>query len=1264
MADELSLLWRLRADASQGKTAVAETRAAIAQLRQSLGPELTQSVTVANRAFSEISDSLNQFVARHVPLGGTFVSIAQGLEGVSTSAGQTVAATHAAGLSLAEIGDISRRTEAQVAGFIASLNLLGTVTEKNAATVGFLGGALAGQLRPQLEAAAQAGTELNKILKDSGKSNDEALRLVRALGLIGDTSQRNAAAVSFFGQSIAQRLIPQLEIFGSSLLQIATASGKSGSEVAEFVARFGRLGTEAEKSQAAIQFFGQSLARQLEPELQKAAAAMAGVEAVVPRMAASLSGMAGPAAIAVVGILATAAAAGLLARTLFGLAQASSEVEGKLFDLSQQTGVNVETLSALEVLARTTGGEIDSLTGSLTSLQQVLEKAQDPTSKEATLLRRLGIEANDTESALRQALAALARMPEGFSQTNAAAELFGARGGKQFLAILKESRGDLDGAIERLREMGILISEADAKAADEFNDQLALLQFQLRATGAVIGREVVPVALDALRQLSAALRANREDLRLLADSARLLAQLFVGPLKGAIIVTIATWAQVKPTLEGILDLYQAIAVAAQLITRNPILPTIQRGVVPTPTAATPSGPDAESQITRNLQSQLQSQRELLATQQAFFEQEKTLAASRIAEAEREFKLGQTTRREKLSDTIENNRKIRDADLAQFEVKRNLLVTEAALAKDDLKRRTEIEAEIVALDQKAKDRRAQFDREVADARADVKRQERDDEVAHQESLLEIATRFDAARIASIEASVALGRRAALDADTEIANIESAALDREEAFLVRKLEIVGREPSERRKVIDELKQVEAQRLILAQEQEDRRNEIIRKGAAAQKEILLGTIDTLLQVEQIRANAVIASIQALAAARVKTEEDAAREITAIRLQLIDDEVEATRAKLKAATGIADPTERAKVIADLNNRIRILEAERSAIESQGERDREEGRQRDLDNERRYADELLSLRREVVSIQREAAQEAINLMVIHHARRRDILRAQLEFDRQDEEERHRQELESIRLQEAENRESNRTQEEKDARTEELNRLREAEAGRHRLAMKAITDQGKKDEDETSPLGRIDLDIENLKEFARVLEDSVVPLADILTNAFQQVSSAIGQVVSNWVLLGTTGPAVMRKILAAALASIAAEAAVNAIKELALGFATLFFNPAESAGHFTAAALWASIGGVAAVAGRSVAGNLFRQQATGAGGGGAGRGGGASSEPSPIDITRTRQREEVHIFLHTEPGAGFSDAVVNTFIRDIQRNGDTRHAIVHVVETA
>lgn len=136
--------------------------------------------------------------------------------------------------------------------------------------------------------------------------------------------------------------------------------------------------------------------------------------------------------------------------------------------------------------------------------------------------------------------------------------------------------------------------------------------------------------------------------------------------------------------------------------------------------------------------------------------------------------------------------------------------------------------------------------------------------------------------------------------------------------------------------------------------------------------------------------------------------------------------------------------------------------------------------------------------------------------------------------------------------------------------------------------------------------IKTVQDSAPSLTQTIQGIGGMVVNAFQGMTAAIGGVVENWVLMGSTGPAVMRKILATALASIAAEAAVRAIWELALGFATLFTNPAESSGHFIAAALFGSVAVGSALAGRAVAGNSFKQQNQAATGGG-GSGGGSNA---------------------------------------------------------
>lgn len=146
----------------------------------------------------------------------------------------------------------------------------------------------------------------------------------------------------------------------------------------------------------------------------------------------------------------------------------------------------------------------------------------------------------------------------------------------------------------------------------------------------------------------------------------------------------------------------------------------------------------------------------------------------------------------------------------------------------------------------------------------------------------------------------------------------------------------------------------------------------------------------------------------------------------------------------------------------------------------------------------------------------------------------------------------------------------------------------------------KKKEDEKVAYGPFQDLIDGYNSFLDLVNSSAPTLsatlqgvAGLFVNAFQGMSQAIGGLVQQWVLMGTTGPAVMRKILASALASIAAEAAVRAVWELGLGFATLFLNPSESAGHFIAAGIFGGIAVGAGLAGRAIAGDSFKRETGG-----------------------------------------------------------------------
>lgn len=1138
MADDLSLLFRLRAENTQAKAVMADTRAAVNQLRQSFGPQLTQTVSVANKTFSDLGNNLNVFVGQRLPLvGGAFIRITENLR---------------------NFGKEGANTEKAIAGVAKSIQ------------------------------------------------------------------------------------------------SIATQSGKSIPQIASFLGQFVRLEGQAKRDSSAIEFFGASLGAKLIPQLEEAGTAMAGVAEESAGAGGAIAAMAGPIGIAVLVLAALAAGAAIAAKQLFDLAKSSAEFEGRMFDLAQQTGLAVETLSALEVVAKTTGGNLDSIAQATVLFQRKLDDAQDPLSKTAEQFRKFNIATIDTETSLRQTFLALAAMPAGFAQTNAAAEFFGARGGKQVLAILKETNGDIDGTIKQLRELGILITEDQARAADKFNDELALLNFQFRALGAAAVEDVIPALVDIIRAFGDLVHAARPLISLFGTTAGFATRQVAESFKGLSIVVQALTRDYEGLARSIKEAQEAQNIAPLQVPSNFLAPT------PLPGQQSPQQAASEA-ISQADEILAAVKRNAAQTNQALSEL---------------FQKGRRDRQQETEGIIAENKKVAEAEqnridklIEQKQLEIRSLDEASRNRGESVNRDTEqyraAAAVLTKLFQERLDKENEFDVTSKALRAKAAKERADairNQVANERDIL--VGEFDRI-IKDIEAQVKRGSQAEEIGLVIIQQLEQAKIDARLASLQQQKDVGFLTVQDQRDLDAELKKLQQEKNQLEDDQRARRLQRERDTAERTREIAIAGIDTLLQLEQSAGQRRIDTLQALAERRVITEEDAAREILRIRLRLIDDEIEATKAKLKAAGSITGKDERVRTQADLNNQIKVLKDQRLTIEAAGNRDIDDKRREDIDNERRYAKDLLDIKERISDIERNAAEEVIRLMVLHFARRRDIVRARLQLDIDDENARHRQAQETIRELELENREANKTAEERLEAEREINQLRETEAERHRLVLQDIKEQGRKDEREAEPLGRLGFDTDSLREFASVLESTVIPLGEILRNTFSQVADAIGQTVANWVLLGETGPAVMRKILAQALASIAAEAAVNAIKELALGFATLFFNPAESAAHFTAAGLWGSIAGVAAIAGRGVAGDLFKTPGASGGGTGSSRG---TGELNPLSLARNAgagsprqvapQVQPIHVTVAVVPdGSRFSKAVTAHIVEDVNNAGPIREVL-------
>jgi hypothetical protein len=192
---------------------------------------------------------------------------------------------------------------------------------------------------------------------------------------------------------------------------------------------------------------------------------------------------------------------------IWSLASKAAEAGGHLQDLSQQTNYSVETLSLLKAEAKTSGTDLDSLSSSLVIFQKNLTKSADGNDKLSEAFKTLGVTSTDNEIALKQVFTGLANVKDKTQQTALAMEVFG-RSGKGMLGVIKETGGDIDGSMAKLRRWGLIVSEEDAVAADRFGDELANMEMMLSGVTRKIGSETLPAFSAFFEQLDASLDAN------------------------------------------------------------------------------------------------------------------------------------------------------------------------------------------------------------------------------------------------------------------------------------------------------------------------------------------------------------------------------------------------------------------------------------------------------------------------------------------------------------------------------------------------------------------------------------------------------------------------------------------------------------------------------------------------------------------------------------------------------------------------------------
>ena len=170
-----------------------------------------------------------------------------------------------------------------------------------------------------------------------------------------------------------------------------------------------------------------------------------------------------------------------------------------LAKMSVKTGIAVEYLSKLQYAADLSGVSTEQLEKGLVALGQQIAAAGAGNPEAVKRFDDLGVAVRGADGKIRAGIDvfydladAIAALPEGAAQTNAAIGIFGQKVGKDLVVALAGGSESLKAMGAELESLGGLMSTELAKASEEFNDNMSKLQRLASSAGVSIGNALIP----------------------------------------------------------------------------------------------------------------------------------------------------------------------------------------------------------------------------------------------------------------------------------------------------------------------------------------------------------------------------------------------------------------------------------------------------------------------------------------------------------------------------------------------------------------------------------------------------------------------------------------------------------------------------------------------------------------------------------------------------------------------------------------------------
>jgi hypothetical protein len=253
-------------------------------------------------------------------------------------------------------------------------------------------------------------------------------------------------------------------------------------------------------------------AKEAETAISGVTEASVGAGEAIGGMGVSMGAIVGTAALLVIAIAAVIAVAVGLSDKIFNLSKAFAENALTIGKVSEETGLATQTISALKYEAEATGHSFESIQGAVNNFRKTVGQAAAGSEDARAKLNLLGIDGkkaiNDIDGSFKSAIATIVKLPPGLEQVRAAYAAFGDEGYK-ILPFLQAFHGDVDAAIKKAQELGIVLSDKDVKAAREFNRAYVDVQKQIQSLTNTFGREFLDTVTSVLRDVGSWVGRNK-----------------------------------------------------------------------------------------------------------------------------------------------------------------------------------------------------------------------------------------------------------------------------------------------------------------------------------------------------------------------------------------------------------------------------------------------------------------------------------------------------------------------------------------------------------------------------------------------------------------------------------------------------------------------------------------------------------------------------------------------------------------------------------